>query len=143
MEEKLEDVLQCKFNIAMRWIRLLQHGKTITKYIKNKNINSIILYGITEITVNIIDEFDEMGEICRLKAIADKKITKGGISSFYDIPCVSPECIQDYAADDAWIIVTPMGWHREISNELRAMGLKNVITIEELIYDMYSEIEHI
>lgn len=138
MEGTLEEVLECKQHIAIRWISLLQHGHTIPEYLESQEIRKVILYGINEFTLRILEEYRIVDRLHEIKAISDKKVTDGKVIDYYGISCVSPNNLIKYSDNDTITIITPMGWYKEIRRELENQGLKNVMTIQELIYDMCS-----
>ncbi|MBQ2883884.1 MAG: hypothetical protein IJE43_08960 [Alphaproteobacteria bacterium] len=139
MEAKFEEVCDSKFHIAMRWIRLLQHGITIPNYLKDKNISSVIIYGATDFAIRLVEEFIRAEQLRNIKAISDKLITCEGMYDYQGIPCVSPDRITKYVQEDTLVIITPMGWAETIKRELEGWGVKKLITIQELIYDICSE----
>lgn len=141
MEETLAEILECKFHVATRWLHLSQRGFTIPDYVENQGIKHVIIYGITDFTISLLDEYRITQKLNVIKAISDKKISGGEIFYYYDIPCVSPEYLPEYEDQNTMVIVTPMGWHKEIKHELKNYGLKHVVSIQEVIYDMCFDME--
>ena len=140
MEGKLEEVLDEKFHVAIRYIRLLQHGYRMSDYLNKQGIEAIVVYGITDFAMAIIDEYRMSNRLNQTKAISDKKKSNGDICIYCGIPCVAPCELLNFVNKNVLVIITPMGWQREIRKNLREMGFSSVATVQELVYDMCSAV---
>lgn len=139
MEGTLEEVLNEKFLLAKRWIGLSQKKNRISDYLHNKGIYSIVLYGLTDFADLIIAEYTLCNIRYEIKAFSDKRILPDTVTDYEGIPCIYPDMLKQYVGENTLVIITPMGWKKGITSELEKMGIINIITIEDLIYDMCYE----
>lgn len=133
------DVLETKYQIVLKWLQLQQQGYSIFTYLKEEGIHSIVIYGVTELSMTLFNENRNGKNHNIIKAISDKKIKEGDSYRFDDIPCVSPIAIREIVTDDDIVLVTAMGWYDEIKIELKRLGIKRIASIQEIIYDMCSK----
>ena len=137
MEGTLEEVLDRKFHVAMRWLKLQQQGKTLSNHLLSNGVKSIALYGITDFANAIIDELKCTSDFHMIKAVSDKKVARGSEFDYCGIKCVAPDELRVCIDEDTLVIVTPMGWQSEIKKELEELGITKTVLIQELIYEMF------
>lgn len=137
MEKSLVDVMTEKYSVSVKWMNILHNGYSIPKYLAEKGINSIVVYGLNDFAHAILDEYKLSNKLNDVKAIIDKKIIDGSSLEYHGIPCMSlNDAVDIYDEKDVYII-TPMGWKNEIRKELESKGIVNFIYIDDLVYDAY------
>jgi len=139
MEGTLEEVLNDKFLLAKRWIDLSQKNHKISDYLHNQGIRSIALYGLTDFANLIINEYTICDIRHEIKVFSDKRVMPDTVTDYAGIFCINPKKLKNYIDENTLVIITPMGWKREITKDLAQMGIINTITIQDLIYDMIYE----
>jgi pyruvate kinase len=119
-----------KYEIANKWIYLLNNDKPLTENLKNNNINQIIIYGASELAVRLIEQCKRENFV--IMAITDKKIKHSG--GFYmEIPLITIEELERTDLSHTYVVITAMGFYNEIKDELVQRNIKNVISLRELI----------
>ncbi len=117
-----------KLETALAWIRCAQRGKSPIDRLREKNIERIIVYGITELGELLVEE------ACRKKykvlAIADRAVQEGGYE-YRGIPVIARKQLEKYSNEV--IVVTSMTFWEEIRDELYAEGCRCVIALREIM----------
>ncbi len=117
-----------KMMTAFAWIRCLLNGSSPLKQLRTKGINEIIVYGIAELGNLLI--YEALKERYKIIGVTDKKIIVGQYD-FEGIPILSRQDLCAYK--DKCIVVTAVGFWREIYRELEHIGCSNVIALWELL----------
>lgn len=125
-----------KFELANKWIRLQNKGVSIIRNLRNKGVEKIVLYGASEFALRFLEQCDNENNIVEVIGIVDKKITSNG-GNYRDIPLLSIDDIVDLDSENTFVVITAMGFYEEILGELHQKGIMNVISLKELIYDVY------
>lgn len=117
-----------KLKTALAWIRCMQKGRSPIDRLREKKIEQIIVYGITELGEFLIEE----ARIKKYKvlAITDRAVRGGGYE-YQGIAMLKREDIGEYK--DEVIVVTSMTFWEEIRDGLYAEGCKRVISLRELL----------
>jgi hypothetical protein len=125
-------VLNEKYQIAYKWILVLNHDKSLTENLLKKGINQIVIYGASELAVRLIEQCKR--ESYEIMAITDKKIKHSG--GFYmEIPLITMGELERTDLSHTYTVITAMGFYNEIKDELEQRNIKNVISLRELIED--------
>lgn len=117
-----------KMMTALAWVRCLLNEGSPLKRLRMGGINEIIIYGIAELGELLLQE--ALSEGYKVLAITDKKITVGQYD-FDGIPVLTIEEL--YAYRDKCIVVTAVGFWKEIKMELEQRGYSNIIALWELL----------
>lgn len=125
-----------KYELANKWIRLQNKKISILQGLIEKGIKKVILYGASEFCMRLIEECEKENNVVKIIGIADRNIiSKGGY--YKDIPLITIDDILNIDANDSMLIITAMGFYKEISIELKSKGINNFLSLRELIYDNY------
>lgn len=136
IKEEIMDAIECynkpsntyKLETALAWIRCVQKGKSPIDRLREKDIEQVIVYGITELGEFLVRE--ACIKQFKVLAITDRAIQEGGYE-YHGIPVLKRKDIAKYK--DEAIIVTSMTFWEEIRDELQTEGCKYVIALRELL----------
>lgn len=117
-----------KLETALAWIRCAQKGNSPIDRLREKRIDQIIIYGITELGELLIEEAFE--KQFRILAITDRAVKEGGYE-YQGIPVIRRRDAGKYSGEV--IVVTSMTFWEEIRDELHAEGCRRVIALRELL----------
>ncbi len=117
-----------KMMTAFAWIRCLLNGNSPLKQLRTKGIDEIIVYGIAELGNLLV--YEALKEEYKIIGVTDKKIIAGQYD-FESIPILSRQELCAYK--DKCIVVTAVGFWKEIYRELDQIGCSNVIALWELL----------
>lgn len=128
-----------KYELMNKWMLLQNKGISILQNLKNKGITRIILYGASDFAVRLLEQCEN--EKCiEVLAVSDKRITsKGGY--YKGIPLWSMDDVVKVHTTDICVVITAIGFHKEIAEELKEKGITNFISLSTLIYDCLTEIQ--
>ena len=130
------DVSAEKFELANKWIRLLNKRISILQELRVKGIRRIVIYGASEFALRLLEQCEDEAGIIEVLGVSDKKISSQG--DFYcGIPLVSIHDIKKMESEDMCVVITAMGYYEEILGELQKEGILRIISLQELIYDAY------
>lgn len=125
-----------KFELANKWIRLLNKKVSILKSLRDNGITEIILYGVSEFALRLMEQCENENHIVKIIGISDKRISsKGGY--YKDIPFLSLNDVKEYKKDNVCIVITAMGFYEEIRREFQEKGIKNYVSLKDLIHTVY------
>jgi len=110
-----------------QWIKIKKEGKNVEDYFRKKNINVIAIYGISYVGERLYEELIDSS--IEVKYIIDEN--KVGI--YENIPIVS---LSDNIEEIDAVIVTSCFYFNEIKERLALKGCKNVLSIEDIIYEL-------
>lgn len=113
------------------WVLLKQSSINIEKYLNDKNINSIAIYGASFLGIRLYHELKNTR--INVKYILDKN---PGIKMF-DITVKNPDT-SEYEEVDA-VIVTALYTYDDIKMLLTKKGYKQVIAFDEMLYEMMKD----
>ena len=120
---------QIRLKCAQEWLRMYCHGETIRDKCKQKQIENIVIYGVSNFASLLIEAC--LKEEIHIVGISDKKITKEGMD-YLEIPFISPQMVGKLG-NNITIVITAMGFAEEIKKEFTNRGMNNVISLLELI----------
>lgn len=135
--EEILSVIQCcggkdqnnyKLMTSILWIKCLLRGKSPFERLREKGIDEIIIYGITELGEMLVQE--SLNEGYRVVGITDRKVVKGQYD-FENIPVLTMDELRNYR--EKHIVVTAVMFWDEIKRELNAQGYDKVIALWELM----------
>lgn len=130
-----ENVNLKKYELANKWIHLLNKKISILENLTKKGINSIIIYGASDFALRLIEQC-ENEQIVKVLAIADKAVcSEGGL--YKSIPLITIDKMQGLITDSTCIVITAMGVHEEIVSDFRNREIEKFILLSDLIYDAY------
>lgn len=123
-EKTLQKYMQF-YRVLLRWMNAIQEGNSITGYLKERGIKTVIIYGYANIGKLLCNELLKSG--IKVNAILDKRHVK----------CLTPGVrIQrplegDRTADA--VLVTALYSYDEICIELKELGYKNILSLQEIV----------
>lgn len=117
-----------KLEAALAWIRCMQRGRSPIDRLREKEIEQIIVYGITELGELLVEEAYQ--KKYKVAAITDRAVREGGYE-YQGIPVIRRKDIEKYR--DEVIVVTSMAFWEEIKDELYLEGCRRVISLRELL----------
>lgn len=110
------------FQMTCEWVN---KEKVIINYIEKKGYKTIAVYGLGDVGKKVLSELEESS----VKILYCIENGTGNCDSKYS---VIREC-DELSAVDA-VIVTPIFYFDQIAKSLQQKGLKNIISIEDIIY---------
>jgi hypothetical protein len=128
--KKQAGILKEEYQIAIKWIYLLNNEISLTEKLSNKGINKIIIYGATEFAVRLVETCKN--ENFEVNAITDKRILHNG-GSYMGIPLITIEELQKTDSANTYLVVTATRYYDEIKSELENINIKNVISLRDLL----------
>lgn len=130
------DVIAEKYELANKWIRLQNKGISVLQQLKKKGIEKIILYGASEFALRLLEQYEKELSIIEVIGISDRKVSARG--DFYcDIALLPLNEIAKLDEKNIWVVITAMGYCKEIMGELQNKGISNIVSLQELIDDAY------
>lgn len=137
MEEKTHAQINIeKFELANKWIYLLNRKKSILQNLRDKGIIKIIIYGASEFGVRLLEQCENENNIVEVIGIVDKKISSKG-AYYKNIPLMSINDIVNLNMNDTSVVITAMGFCEEIMDMLKSEGIINIISLKEMIEDTF------
>ena len=107
------------------WLKLVRSGKKLQSFFDDNYIKTIAIYGLNEFGKEIFYELKKL-DINILYGI-DKNAEK---IEFDEIEIFKPE--ENLRAVDA-VIVTPLHFFAEIEEMLDKKGVKNIVSLEDIV----------
>ncbi len=134
--EMMGNVDADKFHIANKWIYLLNKNVSVLAPLYDRGTTGIIIYGVTDLALRLMDECAKKDSKIEVLGITDKRIgAKGG---FYEgIPLIPVNRLTEKSGEGVMIVVTAVGALKEIMTDLKGRGIRNMIALQDLIYDAY------
>lgn len=115
------------YNMLNQWLILKNENKSIIEYFKKNSYNTIAVYGIGEMGNRLIEELENSDIV--IKYAIDKN--SGGL--YANIPVLD---MDDHLDEVDVIVVTATFAFNEIAEELRKKTSANIISLEDLIYEL-------
>ena len=119
-----------KFYTACLWIASLQNNISPIDSLRRRGIDSVIVYGITEFGELFVKE--AVNKRFNVIAIVDKNV-KNGNYIYNCIPIISINELLSSQYQHTYIVITAMSFEREIREELNSIGIKNIISLLDLL----------
>lgn len=113
------------YQLLTRWMDKRNKGRTIVDFLEKEAVHSIAVYGYAELGKLTVDEILESKDIL-VKYVIDKK----PFSENEPIKILKP-AIGNPSVDA--VIVTAICSFKEISDELKSFGYKEIYSLEEII----------
>lgn len=117
-----------KLDTALAWIKCTQKGKSPIDRLKENGINEVIVYGIAELGELFVEEAKQREY--KIWGITDRDIRSGGYI-YQDIPLLKRCDMKKYG--EYTVVITAMTFWKEIRDELIRDGVKNIVTLRELL----------
>jgi hypothetical protein len=130
--KKQLEIMDEKYNIANKWIYILNRDITLTQGLIKNGFNQMVIYGASEFAVRLIECCKK--EKFEINAIADKKVKHGG-GTYMEIPLITIDDLEKLDLSQICVVITSMGFYDEIKDDLNKRHIKNVISLRELIED--------
>lgn len=111
-----------------KWMILTERGDTIKKFFMEKKIKEIAIYGYGNIGKHLITQLSDSD--INIKFVIDRRKDSIIVNS---IPCYQPS--DNLPSVDA-IVITPICEYTEIKNVLKEITSAELISIEDMIYDL-------
>lgn len=129
LEEKMmkDNQYQIKANLLYRWIRFGQNGITVSKLLLNRGYHSIAIYGYNEIARCFMYEA-EKGEFT-IRYLIDRKGDTLPVS-------FSVLSVDEFNGDDVDALLVMLVDSEDVCDELRMRFKCDVISVEELFYEL-------
>ncbi len=117
------DRYESYWRVMDKWLSLKEKGKTIKDILIEKNIYTIVIYGVGMLGKHLISDLSD-GDVKIICAI-----DRNNVKHKYQFPVLSID--EEIPMTDA-IIVTPSYDYPTIKRQLNKKGMNNVISIESL-----------
>jgi len=119
-----------KLETALAWISCLQQGKSPIDTLGQMGIEQVIVYGIADLGEKFVYEARRKGY--KVLAIVDKRVEQGSYT-FDGIPIITISDLQLESYRNEKIVITAMSFWEEIKKDLQSRGVRNILSIRELI----------
>lgn len=113
-------------NLLANWLKLKREGKSLSKYFEDNYLKNVAIYGLGNLGQEVYYELLKLENVKVLYGI-DKNARNLRIDNF---KILSPN--EHLEKVDA-VIVTPLQYYNEIEEILDKIGIKNVISIEDIV----------
>lgn len=113
-------------NLLANWLKLKREDKNLSKYFEDNYIKNVAIYGLGNLGQEVYWELSKLENVNVLYGI-DKNAKSLNMAS---LRIVSPDDLLETV--DA-VIVTPLQYYNEIEETLVKKGIKNVISIEDIV----------
>lgn len=123
------------FNVMLQWVFLSQKGVDIGRYLEKNGYYKIAVYGMADIGNCLAGQIIKSGH-CKLLYGIDQGFPK----LYYDIPCYKLEHIAELEQPDV-VIVTLPHIYEEIKEDIEQTVRWETMSVTELIYDAYYDVE--
>lgn len=118
-----------KFYTAYLWLARMQDNISPVDNLMKQGINSIIIYGITELGELMVRE--AANKQFTVRAITDKRVT--GTYVYNGIPVIPLSGLLSDEYKDEYVVVTAMAFAGEIKRELNESGIGKVVSLLDLM----------
>ncbi|WP_094548897.1 hypothetical protein [Petroclostridium xylanilyticum] len=129
--ESLSFIYEAYYNVTSLWIRNKNKNKNIEAYLANKGIKYIAVYGAGKLGELLYEELKN-ASLVKIKYIIDRNTVN---DKFGNLPVINIDQIDLMDKIDA-IVVTPIYVYEDIKNFLIDKGIKIVLCIDDIIYDI-------
>lgn len=119
-----------KFYTAYLWIASMQNNISPIDNLRKKEIDSVVVYGTTELGELFVNE--AINKQFDIKAITDKRVNNGNYT-YNNIPVIPINELLSSQYRHEYIVITAMSFEMEIREELNAIGIKNIISLLDLL----------
>lgn len=113
-------------NLLANWLKLKREGKSLSKYFEDNYLKNVAIYGLGNLGQEVYYELLKLENVKVLYGI-DKNARNLSIDNF---KILSPN--EHLEKVDA-VIVTPLQYYNEIEEALDKIGIKNIISIEDIV----------
>lgn len=113
-------------NLLANWLKLKREGKSLSKYFEDNYLKNVAIYGLGNLGQEVYYELLKLENVKVLYGI-DKNARNLSIDN---LKILSPN--EHLEKVDA-VIVTPLQYYNEIEETLDKIGIKNVISIEDIV----------
>lgn len=120
--------LQSAFTISVKWIELKQKGYHMAEYFNQRHIESIAIYGMALLGQRLYDELEDSD--IKIRYLIDRQ--PDAMSSVLEFVTLSEKKLEVDA-----IVVTVAAAERQIVEEIRSMGYRNVIGLSDVLESFY------
>lgn len=123
------------YNVMQQWVLLYQKGLFLSEYLAKNGIKNIVIYGMSDIGNCVLGDIIRSG-VCQCLYTLDQ----GNAKLYYDIKCYRLSELNKLEKPDL-IIVTVPHVYEQIKNSIENLGNYNVVSITELVYNAYYDME--
>lgn len=124
---RMQDLLSFYLiNLLADWLKLKREGKNLGKYFEDNYIKKVAIYGLGNLGQEVYWELSNLKDIKVLYGI-DKNAKTLNIDGLKIISL--DETLEEVDA----VIVTPLQYYNEIEESLNEKGIKNVISIGDIV----------
>ena len=120
-------------DLVSTWLSNKNAGKSMQKFLINKDIKSIAIYGVGTMGELFYEEVENTEIVVR--CFVDKSAGEG-FTGADGIPVITMKKLALQTLPDA-VIITPMAYYDNIVKDIESSGIKTkVFSLEEMIYNM-------
>lgn len=113
-------------NLLANWLKLKREDKNLSKYFEDNYIKNVAIYGLGNLGQEVYWELSKLENVNVLYGI-DKNAKSLNISN---LKIVS---VDDSLETVDAVIVTPLQYYNEIEETLIKKGIKNIISIGDIV----------
>lgn len=110
------------------WMMIKQNGKSMEKYFIDKGIQNVAIYGMSYLGIRLFHELNNTSICVKYGIDCNPNIEIGGLNIFH------LENLDQYNVDA--VVVTAIFSFDVIKNNLENIGFTNIISLDELLYDL-------
>lgn len=123
------------YNVMLQWTLLYQKGIAVSDYLQKHGYNRVAIYGMSDIGNCFLGDL-----LSNHKCECIFAIDQGNPKLFYDIECYKLEDLRELEKPDLIVVMVPHVYNA-VRNTILDIGNYEIISITELIYDAFYEIE--
>ena len=121
---------QAKLATCLAWINCLQKGKSPIDALEKNKMDNLIIYGVADLGEALVNEVIRKGH--KIAGVTDR-IVKNGNYEYHGIPVLAREKLSEDPYCNYCIVVTSMTSYQEIKKQLLQEGVKNVVSLLEIL----------
>ncbi len=123
------------YNVMLQWVLLLQKGIKIDEFLKSRGYSKIVIYGMSDIGNCLVSEIKK-GCNCEILYTIDQ----GNPKLYYNVPCYKLKDLWNLEKPDIIVVTIPY-LYDQIKDDITRIGDYMTISITELVYDAYYNVE--
>lgn len=134
---KKNQLKQCKISlnrsqniirIYNMWMMIIQSGYTISQYLKLKNINTVVIYGMGNLGVRFFHELENSSITVLYGLDKNPKVSLPNLS-IYRIG-------EEKKEESDLVVVTAVSSFGQINLDLKTRGYENIVGLDEILQDI-------
>lgn len=110
------------------WMMTKQRGASVSEYLTNHDIHTVAIYGMSYMGIRLFHDLKDSSVQVKYGIDRELKMRIPGIMTYH------PDEVQEKEVDA--VIVTAIFSFDFIKKDLRALGFKRIVALDEILYDL-------